>query len=339
MPHLAQLCTPFLDPAHRPSLYFARIGRVVAAMGLRANPLLAFLLNALLPWDFYFAYRLSRYKADLAGRVPSWLEIWFDLEALSSLANLAYLNPGYVLPAFLPAVKDGQPLFRAQSLGHPLIPAGEKVCNDFSVPELGRVAVITGSNMAGKTVFMKTVGVNLALAQAGGPVDAASLETLPFRLFTSMRIADSVTDGISYFYAEVRRLKALLAELEADQTWPLFYFIDEILRGTNNRERRLGSRAYVSALAGRRGVGLIATHDLELAGLADEVPQVRNYHFRDQVADGRMIFDYLLRPGPSPTTNALRIMQMEGLPVPEDAEGGISDSVAQGPVSGPVPAL
>jgi hypothetical protein len=321
-PHLAQLCAPFLDPAHRPSLYLARISRLVAAMGLRANPLLAFLLNALVPWDFYFAYRLSRYKADLAGRVPAWLEIWFDLEAISSLANLAYLNPGYVLPIFLPGVESGRPVFQAQGLGHPLIPTGEKVCNDFSIPELGRVAVITGSNMAGKTVFMKTVGANLALAQAGGPVDALSLETLPFRLFTSMRIADSVTDGISYFYAEVRRLKALLGELAGDHGWPLFYFIDEILRGTNNRERRLGSRAYVSALAGRAGVGLIATHDLELAGLADEVPQVRNYHFRDQVAGGRMIFDYLLRSGPSPTTNALRIMQMEGLPIPENTKGG-----------------
>jgi DNA mismatch repair ATPase MutS len=136
-----------------------------------------------------------------------------------------------------------------------------------------------------------------------------------------MGISDSVTDGISYFYAEVKRLKALLAELEAGQTWPLLFCIDEIFRGTNNRERLIGSRAYVRALAGKHGLGFIATHDLELAKLADEVPQVVNYHFRDHVIDDRMAFDYTLRPGPCPTTNALTIMQLEGLPVPSVQQG------------------
>ncbi|HSJ57366.1 MAG TPA: hypothetical protein VLC95_09310, partial [Anaerolineae bacterium] len=288
-PHLKALCAPFLDPAHRPSHYLAGIGRVVIAVGLRSNPVLAFLLNAAVPWDFYFAWRLGRYKAEIAGRAPQWIDVWFDLEALSSLANLAWLNPDYTLPRFLPHAGGPGRVFAAEGLGHPLLPAGKKVRNDFSVPALGEVAIITGSNMAGKTVFMKTVGVNLALAQAGGPVDAGSLETVLFRLFASMAIADSVTDGISFFYAEVRRLKALLVALRDEQALPLFYFIDEIFRGTNNRERQIGSRAYVHALAGAGGVGMIATHDLALAALAEgtalaePVPQVRNYHFRDQV--------------------------------------------------------
>jgi DNA mismatch repair ATPase MutS len=175
--------------------------------------------------------------------------------------------------------------------------------------------------MAGKSVFLKTVGLNLALAYAGGPVDAQHLQTLPFRLFTSIGIADSVTDGISYFYAEVKRLKALLAELERDHPLPLLFCIDEIFRGTNNRERLIGSRAYVRALADNNGAGLIATHDLELTGLADEVPQVENYHFRDRVAGDRMVFDYTLRPGPCPTTNALDIMRLEGLPLPLHRDG------------------
>ncbi len=313
-PHLRVLCAPFQDPDHRPSRYLGRITRVVTALGLRANPLLAVGLNLLLPWDAYFAYRLGRFKADVGQRAPDWMDAWFELEALGALANFAYLNPGYTWPAIVPSGDSG-PVFEARNLGHPLIPDVDKVCNDFALPELGRVAIITGSNMAGKSVFLKTVGVNLALAYAGGPVNAAELQTVPFRLFACMGVADSVTDGISYFYAEVKRLKALLEGLEVDQDLPLLFCIDEIFRGTNNRERLIGSRAYVRALAGKNGAGFIATHDLELAKLADEMPPVENYHFRDQVEGGRMVFDYTLRPGPCPTTNALKIMELEGLPL------------------------
>jgi hypothetical protein len=326
-PHLRALCEPYLDRVHRPSRYLSRITRVVAAMGLRENPLLRLILNALLPWDAYLAHRLNQTKADLGDRGATWMDVWFELEALASLANFGYLNPGYSFPGLItgegqrPAVP-----FEAQGLGHPLIPDEEKVCHDFAVPELGQVTVITGSNMAGKSVFLKTVGVNLSLAYAGGPVNAQRLRTVPFRIFTSMGISDSVTDGISFFYAEVTRLKALLAELERDHPLPLLFCIDEIFRGTNNRERLIGSRAYVRALTGKHGLGLIATHDLELAKLADELPQVVNYHFRDQVVDGRMVFDYSLQPGPCPTTNALRIMRLEGLPVESSAIDAESSS-------------
>lgn len=321
-PHLKALCAPFLDPAHRPSRYMARLTRVMAAMGLRGNPIVRFVLNAVVPWDFYFAYRLTQYKADLAHHAPTWMDTWFELEALGALANLAYLNPSYTFPRMLDReddeVQDQERcfVFQAQGLGHPLIPDDEKICNDFALPTLGQVTIITGSNMAGKSVFLKTVGVNLVLAYAGGPVDARRLETMLFRPFTCMGISDSVTSGISYFYAEVKRLKTLLAALEGDHPLPLLFCIDEIFRGTNNRERLIGSRAYVRVLAGKHGTGFIATHDLELARLADEVPQVVNYHFRDHVAGDRMAFDYTLRPGPCPTTNALKIMQLEGLPVP-----------------------
>jgi hypothetical protein len=318
-PHLKTLCAPFVDERHRPSTYLARITRVVAAMGVRGNPIAWFALNALMPWDFIFTHRLNRHKAQLAQHAPTWMEIWFDLEALSSLANLAYLNPSYTFPDFLTGEHSELSfVFFAQRLGHPLIPDDEKVCNDFTTAELGGVTIITGSNMAGKSVFLKTVGANLALAYAGGPVNARSLTTSLFRLFTSIQVTDSVTDGISYFYAEVKRLKTLLSELEGDHSLPLFFFIDEIFRGTNNRERLLGSRAYIRTLVDKHGVGLIATHDLELTKLADQIPQIRNYHFRDAVADGRMVFDYTLRTGPCPTTNALKIMEMEGLPVPSD---------------------
>jgi len=323
-PHLRDLCRPFLDAQHRPSRYLSRLTLLVAGMSLRQNPLLGLALNLLLPWDAYLTYRLSRARLAISERAGDWMQAWFELEALSSLATFAYLNPDYAFPEV--REDGGQDAFKAQALGHPLIPDEQKVCNDFTIPHLGWVGVITGSNMAGKSVFLKTVGANLALAYAGGPVNARQMHTLPFRLFASMEVSDSVTDGISYFYAEVRRLKALLAELEARDPLPLLFFIDEIFRGTNNRERLIGSQAYVRALIGKHGAGLIATHDLQLASLRvrladapEESPSAAlvNYHFRDHVENGRMVFDYVLHPGPSPTTNALKIMRLEGLPVPE----------------------
>ena len=164
--------------------------------------------------------------------------------------------------------------------------------------------------------FLRTLGVSLRMAYAGGVVCAETLSVRPLRLFSSIRVTDSLEDGISFFYAEVKRLRALLDAFEEDNALPLFFLIDEIFRGTNNRERLLGSRAYVEALVGGNGVGLIATHDLELVTLAEARPLVRNLHFREEVTNRRMVFDYVLRPGPCPTTNALTIMAMEGLPVP-----------------------
>ena len=312
IPALATLCRPFLETTERPSQKLRQIGGLVAAVGLAQNPFIGLALNLLLPWNLFFAYRLNLLKENLAHTLPTWLEVWFELEALSSLAEFAYLNPGYTFPEVVsrPAIP-----FEADNLGHPLLPETDKVCNAFRIAKLGDVELITGSNMAGKSSFLRTVGVNLRLAYAGGPVNASACRTGLYRLFTCLNVTDSVTDGISYFYAEVKRLKALLLELEADHPLPLFFAIDEIFRGTNNRERYQGSLAYIRALVGGNGFGLIATHDLELTNLAQELPQINNYHFRETIENGRMVFDYRLHPGPCPTTNALKIMQIEGLPV------------------------
>lgn len=327
-PHLAALCTPFRDAAHRPSRHLAEITHVVTATGLRGNPFAWFCLNALLPWDIYFAYRLRQLKRNLVTQLPVWMEVWFELEAASALANLAYLNPGYTFPTFSSLAEQPEiPLLVGQELGHPLLPDQTKVRNDVTLSQPGELVLITGSNMAGKSTFLRTVGINLALAYAGSPVDATRLQIQLFRIFTCIKVSDSVTDGISYFYAEVRRLKALLIALQQPHPLPLFFCIDEIFRGTNNRERLIGSRAYIRALAGAQGIGMISTHDLDLIQLANELPLIRNYHFRDAVVDGRMVFDYRLRPGPCPTTNALTIMWTEGLPVPEPA----SDEAASPP--------
>lgn len=315
--HLKKLCEPFIsNREHRPSTLLHHLSRIASAATLEKNQLLWLIVNVLLPWDIYVALRLNHYKSLIAGLLPGWLDTWFELEALNSLANFAYLNPEYTLAEVLPNTdQTNSCLFRAHGLGHPLIPQEQKVINDFAMSERGEVVIITGSNMSGKSTFLRTLGINLSLAYAGGPVNASAFQISLFKLYTCIKVSDSVTGGYSYFYAEVRRLKGLLTELERSSDFPLFFLIDEIFKGTNNREREIGSRAYIQALVGQNCMGAISTHDLELVKLGDTLPHIKNYHFREDVVDGRMVFDYILRPGPSPTTNALKIMQMEGLPI------------------------
>ena len=313
---LGKLCQPFLDPTHKPSKLLRRIGVIASAASLQRNQIVWFFLNMLVPWDLFFVHQLGVFKRRLKSLLPVWLDTWYQLEGLNSLANFAYLNPDGVFPMMSRGSGEtfGR-VFEAQDLGHPLIPDVERICNNFTIAQKGEIVIITGSNMAGKSTFLRTLGVNLTLAFSGGVVIAARFDTLPLRLFTCINVSDSLSDGISYFYAEVKRLKALLNELERKDTYPLFFLIDEIFRGTNNREREIGSRAYMKALTGQNGVGVISTHDLELVHLEDDVSGILNYHFREDVTGGRMVFDYRLRQGPCPTTNALKIMRLEGLPV------------------------
>lgn len=312
LPHLEKLCAPFLDPRKRPSAELSRIGRIAAALGLRTNALLWLIVHAFVPWDFFFTYRLEQLKKEISQELPRWLDVWYELEALNSLANFAWLNPHYTFPK----IGSDQKLFVARRLGHPLLKPDHKICNDFHLDDQQQMILLTGSNMAGKSTFLRTIGLNLRLAYAGAPVNADFLQLSLFKLFTCINVSDSVQDGLSYFYAEVKRLKQLLAAVEAGDRLPILFMIDEIFRGTNNRERHIGSGAFIRALSRRRNaVGLIATHDLELTRLADEISGIANFHFCEEVTDGRMVFDYLLRSGPCPTTNALKIMEIEGLPV------------------------
>ncbi len=318
---LAMLTKPLLQTGNRPSSYLRKIVWITSAASLKNNQILWLLVNLLLPWDLLFATVLNRYKLSLRQKLPLWLDIWYQLDALNAFANFAYLNPDYTFPVIHENQYKDQAILDAVQLGHPLIKDQVKVTNNFSMQKAGEVVLITGSNMSGKSTFLRTMGVNLALAYAGAPVNAECLDLRLLRLFTCIQVADSLADGFSYFYAEVHRLKTLLDLMQSNSTIPVFYLIDEIFRGTNNRERRIGSRAYVRALANSAGVGIISTHDLELANLASESSSIRNYNFRDDVIEGKMVFDYSLRPGPSPTTNALKIMELEGLPVdPEDPD-------------------
>ena len=314
--NLRALCTPFIEHETLPSRQLRKIKIVSTAIGLRMNPIMAIFLNIGFPWDFLFSVLTHRYRDTLAKQLPLWLDVWEKLEASISLAEFAYLNPEYIFPEFSSdRGNKNQPVFAARDLGHPLIPAEQKVCNDFSLDKSGEANIITGSNMSGKSSFLKSIGVNLCLAYAGGPVNAGSFQSSLFRVFTCIKINDSIVDGFSFFYAEVKRLKTLLDALQASHPFPLFFLIDEIFKGTNNRERLIGSRSYIQNIVGQNGTGLIATHDLELVRLADHFPEITNRHFREDVVEGKMVFDYKLRPGPCPTTNALKIMRMEGLPV------------------------
>lgn len=313
---LAKLCNLFYSPKTCPGAHLKTITRIMLAIAFRGNYMLAVVLNLICPWDYLWAWRLNKEKTKLQQLFPEWLNLAYELEALLSLANFAYLNPDYGFPEILENdLKPGEILFDVQDLGHPLIPHSVKITNSFAMKQIGEVVLITGSNMSGKSTFLRTLGINLCLANIGAPVNAIRLQTRLFRVFTCIKINDSLTNGVSQFYAEVKRLKALLVQLEQQHEYPIFFMIDEIYRGTNNRERLIGSRAFISSLMNQNGLGVVTTHDLELTSLAENLDMFRNFHFREEVKSGKMVFDYKLRTGPCPTTNALKIMEMEGLPV------------------------
>ncbi len=318
-PALRALTQPLRDADQSPADLLARANRLLAAAGLRYNPFAALFLNAIFPLDILVAWRLDALKQELSTLAPGWLAIWHELEALGSLANMGTLYPPATFADLNLEPDPQQRPYAGTTLGHPLIQAADRVYNDFEMDSVGSLVMITGSNMAGKSTFLRTLGINARLALCGAPILAGSLVISPLRVFASITVTDSVTDGFSFFYAEVRRLKRLLDCLQEPQGVPVFFLIDEIFRGTNNRERLIGSRSFVDALIAENGCGAIATHDLELVTLAQNNPQVSNYHFRDDVIDGRMVFDYKLHPGPCPTTNALRIMRLAGLPVEQSA--------------------
>jgi ABC-type multidrug transport system fused ATPase/permease subunit len=312
--NLKELTNLFRNKKVNPSREIRKLDLIVIAIGLRMNLITGMFLNLALPWDFVFAHRLNICKLKFRDKFPLWLNNIFELEALISLANFAYLNPEYIFPE-INKNESSELIFKTEKLGHPLIPFHQKVSNDLSIKKSGEIFLITGSNMSGKSTFLRTVGINLCLAYAGSVVNAELFKTNLYRLFTVIRVNDSLSAGISQFYAEVKRLKQLYDKIHLKGTAPLFFLVDEIYKGTNNKERLLGSRAFIRSLAGMGGLGIVSTHDLELTNLEKEVPDFKNFHFREEVKNGKMIFDYILHPGPCPTTNALKIMELEGLPV------------------------
>lgn len=311
---LERLTIPLKAKGKNPGTELKRISLVLELLSLRANPYLWFLVVMIWPIDYLLALMVEKSKERISEHLPEWLDILHQLEAYISIATFGYLNPDYKFPQIVEST-DNKIEITADELGHPLIEHAHRVRNNFSLSGSGSIQIITGSNMSGKSTFLRTLGVNLCLAYAGAPVDAQLFKISFCELFTCIKVSDSVIDGISYFYAEVKRLRKLLDLLEEEINLPVLFLIDEIFKGTNNLERHTGSAALINFLLKKNGSGLVSTHDLELIKLADDSTKIQNFHFREEISDGKMIFDYKLRPGPCPTTNALKIMEINGLPI------------------------
>jgi len=292
-----------------PSRRIAQLERLINLLDARRNQLFAALAPLLL-WSTQLALAVEAWRAVSGPAVARWLAAVGEFEALSALATYAYERPDDPFPEIV----ESGPLFEAEAAGHPLLPPARCVCNDVRLAGDAAVLVVSGSNMSGKSTLLRTIGVNAVLAQAGAPVRARRLRLSPLAVGTSMRIADSLQAGTSRFYAEIQRLRQLVDLAHGPR--PLLFLLDEILHGTNSHDRRLGAEAVVRGLLARGAVGLITTHDLSLASIADALaPRAANVHFEDHLEDGRMTFDYRMRPGVVQKSNALELMRAVGLEV------------------------
>ncbi|PIE05416.1 MAG: DNA mismatch repair protein MutS, partial [Sorangium cellulosum] len=237
-----------------------------------------------------------------------------DIEAIASMSTFSFEHPDY----HFPTVEPGDLHFEARELGHPLIANDVRVVNDVSLPGPGSVLLVTGSNMSGKSTLLRAIGVAGVLAMSGAPVCAKQLRLSGCVVRSSMRVSDSLNEGISRFYAELLKIKHVAES--AEQGKPVLYLLDEILHGTNSRERHIGARSIIRALVEHGAMGVVSTHDLALATLSKELPErVQLVHLQEQVVDGKMVFDYRLRPGVVQSGNALRWMRQVGLRV-DDVE-------------------
>ncbi|MCC6215410.1 MAG: DNA mismatch repair protein MutS [Polyangiaceae bacterium] len=308
----AALGDPLAGGAARPSEALRALRRAVGWLALRENALLHPVVNAFLLWDLNWALALDGWRGRYGAAARGWFRALGELEALSSFAALHHDEPEWT---FLELGADGEPL-EALGVSHPLLPGGARVGNDVSLSGPGTALLVTGSNMSGKSTLLRAVGLAVVLGLAGAPVCARRLRLGPVALRTSMRVSDSLAQGASHFYVEVSRLAYVLAGTR--QPTRLLFLLDEILHGTNSRERQIGGRWVIAELVRQGALGLVSTHDMGLVELPPEVaPAVRIVHFREAVTDGVMTFDYRLRDGPVTEGNALRLMRALGLAVPE----------------------
>ncbi len=289
----------------------ARIGRLaglVDRLNARRNVVFA-PIAALLLWTTWHAYAIERWREANGRYLEDWLDAIGEFEALCCLAGYAYEHPSDPFPG---VVEDGI-RFEGVGLSHPMIPESRAVPNDVSLGDSALVWIVSGSNMSGKSTLLRTVGVNAVLAMAGAPVRAESLRISPIQIGASIRTLDSLLGGVSRFYAEVLRLRQIV---EMADSGPLIFLLDEILHGTNSHDRLIGAEAVVRTLVGKGAVGLVTTHDLALARIADD-PTVgaKNVHFQDHMENGEMRFDYHLQAGVVTKSNALELMRSVGLDV------------------------
>jgi hypothetical protein len=319
VPFFARLHARMGNTPREPMSDLAALMRLVRFANLRRDGLFGvpyYASQLFLLTDFHVVARMENWKRRHGANVRRWLDAVGQVEAISSLATLAHDHPQWTFPT----VDAAETAVAATQLAHPLLADSVSVPNDVQVGPPGSFVLVTGSNMSGKSTLLRAVGLNVTLAQMGAPVSAQEFRLPPVDLATCIRIRDSLTDGVSFFLAELRRLKQVVDQSRADSATgsrQLLYLLDEILQGTNSAERHVAVVRVIGRLVENRAIGMVSTHDLELAGSPELTAACRVVHFRESFVgrDGeqQMTFDYQLRPGLAPTTNALKLLDFVGL--------------------------
>jgi hypothetical protein len=292
------------------SLAVSRMRKLTGRLDARMNILVAIPLNLFFFWDIHCCLALEKWKRDHAARVNSWFDAMAEFEVLSSFANMAFNNPGWTMPV----IHTDYFLLKAKEAGHPLIAGQCRITNSFEIDGQGRTVIITGSNMSGKSTFLRTCGINGVLALAGSVVCASEFAISHVHVLSSMRISDSLEDNTSSFYAELKKLAYIIRYSENNQN--VLLLLDEILRGTNSNDRYIGSVALIKQLIHYGTVSLVATHDLRLADMTGDLPgKIDNYHFDVKIDGEELYFDYLLNPGICTSLNASLLMKKMGIKI------------------------
>jgi hypothetical protein len=294
-----------------------RLHRLSELAEVRASPMLHVVLQGLLAWDSQIARAVDHWRAHHGAALHAWFAAFAEMECLGALGALAAANPTWTFPD----LSSPMPLrLHARDLGHPLLRPDTRVTNDVELGPPGTMLLISGSNMSGKSTLLRAIGLNVLLARVGAPVCAASLACPPLALLTSLRVTDSLADGMSYFMAEALRLRDIVFAAEqsgVESHQPVLYLVDEILRGTNSEERAVAARYIVARLLETPAIGAITTHDLGVFDVPDLAGRLRHCHFAERFDgtgdDERLVFDYRLRPGPATSRNALRLLKLIGL--------------------------
>ncbi|NDV63868.1 MutS family DNA mismatch repair protein [Bacteroides sp. 224] len=287
-----------------------RLSSLMHALDQRNNMLMAGILNGLMLWELKQIMQIEAWREECAGDLPQWLEAIGKMDAYCSLATFAYNHPHFIIPT----ITDSPFHVTANALGHPLMNREKCVRNDIEMGKRPYFIIITGANMAGKSTYLRTVGVNYLLACMGAPVYATEMTVYPTKLVTSLRTTDSLSDNESYFFAELKRLKLIINMLENKEE--LFIILDEILKGTNSMDKQKGSIALIKQFMMLQTNGIIATHDLLLGSLADLYPDnIKNYRFEADIKNNELTFSYQLREGVAQNMNACFLMKKMGIAV------------------------
>jgi DNA mismatch repair ATPase MutS len=284
------------------------LGMILDRFDLRGSMIGILFFNPFLLWDVRQMIALNRWRKRNKAIVNKWFDAVAETELVHSLSTLHFNQPGWCFPEFT----SQHFTLIGKVAGHPLLPETQRVSNDFKLEGSAKISLITGSNMAGKSTFLRSLGVNMVLAQMGAPVCAHSFLLSPVQLVSSMRIADNLAENTSTFYAELKKLRTIIELVKAHQ--PVFILLDEILRGTNSYDRHKGSAALIKQLIKEQAVAVIATHDVELAGMEEGFPlSIENYHFDVEVEGEELYFDYKLKGGVCQSLNASILMKKIGI--------------------------